>query len=640
MRNFKKSAALAIIYIAAGCGKIGTETVRADCGDGFVYNATGPQGAGCYPIENDGGTPVDPNTVDGDHDTVTPANGDCDDTEARVSPLVTRAQASAACEDDRIGLDGADIDCDGVVDCVAECGSASDCNDANSCTADRCVGGTCLHARDAACEVVCEDDIACTRDARSGDRCEYVPDDALCGAGFRCDPASGCVAVPPDREPACRRDADCNDDLVCNGIEQCEDGECVRGEPVRCPDPGGCLVAACDDFAGGCVQFPDFWRCGGGEACDPDLGECVFIGECRVDSECDDGNRCNGIERCGPDFECRRGFPVVCEDGNPRTVDLCVPSDGTCTHTPSGRCLNHSDCDDGRFCTGVETCNASGTCLSGTPIACAARSGFTAVCDDALRGCVYERGDSGCEPGTTSECASSCGTTGRRICAGDRTWGACMAPAESCATAVDDDCDGLVNEGCVVCAPSSEICNLRDDDCDGLTDEGTVECGVGSCRRSVQMCVGGVSQSCIPGSPNSEICSNGIDEDCDGTADDGCGGVVVPAADQTTVRNLCFDVLEASFPGGSCTPSGWTAVIWQADGSAMRSAPGGEACISTVGYRRGGYVEFSAQCNGVYYDTWSVGRRCSDLGCVVRADGVDRSSETTVVGRNPRYYLP
>lgn len=68
-----------------------------------------------------------------------------------------------------------------------------------------------------------------------------------------------------------------------------------------------------------------------------------------------------------------------------------------------------------------------------------------------------------------------------------------------------------------------EVCNGLDDDCSGQVDEnlGTATCGIGACQRTINNCVGGVTQTCIPGAPAAETC-NGLDDDCDGVIDNGC----------------------------------------------------------------------------------------------------------------------
>jgi hypothetical protein len=51
-----------------------------------------------------------------------------------------------------------------------------------------------------------------------------------------------------------------------------------------------------------------------------------------------------------------------------------------------------------------------------------------------------------CTPLAVESCLTDCDSAGRRKCL--KKWGPCIPPAEFCGNCVDDNCDGLVNEGC------------------------------------------------------------------------------------------------------------------------------------------------------------------------------------------------
>jgi hypothetical protein len=153
-----------------------------------------------------------------------------------------------------------------------------------------------------------------------------------------------------------------------------------------------------------------------------------------------------------------------------------------------------------------------------------------------------------------------------KVCSQDGTGTVCDATAGSPSTEIcdglDNDCDGMIDEGfalgqsCTegvgtcqesgvkVCSqdgtgtvcdatagsPSTEICDGLDNDCDGLVDEGFAlgqSCteGVGTCQESgVKVCSqDGTGTVCdaTAGSPSTEIC-DGLDNDCDGLVDEGC----------------------------------------------------------------------------------------------------------------------
>ncbi len=64
-----------------------------------------------------------------------------------------------------------------------------------------------------------------------------------------------------------------------------------------------------------------------------------------------------------------------------------------------------------------------------------------------------------CKPLTVESCVTACGSAGQRKCL--KEWGPCIPPAEFCGNCADDNCNGLVNEGCApnpLCGPSKQPC--------------------------------------------------------------------------------------------------------------------------------------------------------------------------------------
>ena len=85
---------------------------------------------------------------------------------------------------------------------------------------------------------------------------------------------------------------------------------------------------------------------------------------------------------------------------------------------------------------------------------------------------------------------------------------------------------GSVVDSCTPGTPGAETCNNIDDDCDGTVDDGLTRptsCGVGACASTgTETCSAGSwgGNTCTAGTPAAETCNN-IDDDCDGTVDDG-----------------------------------------------------------------------------------------------------------------------
>ncbi|UCG34061.1 MAG: hypothetical protein JSU68_05380, partial [Phycisphaerales bacterium] len=94
-------------------------------------------------------------------------------------------------------------------------------------------------------------------------------------------------------------------------------------------------------------------------------------------TDCDDGLWCNGMETCVAGT-CQPGTPPDCSDGLECTVDSCDEENDLCVNTP-----DDTVCDDGLWCNGAETCDVELGCVNGTPPDCSDPQECTAdSCDE------------------------------------------------------------------------------------------------------------------------------------------------------------------------------------------------------------------------------------------------------------------
>ncbi|MDA2933704.1 hypothetical protein MYX82_05120 [Acidobacteria bacterium AH-259-D05] len=148
-------------------------------------------------------------------------------------------------------------------------------------------------------------------------------------------------------------------------------------------------------------------------------------------------------------------------------------------------CSGNNDCQDGLFCNGVETC-LSGLCQAGTPVAC---GGFDAgnvctvgTCDETSNSCVGSAAEAAgiicrasagsCDPAEACDGISS-------SCPQDLSSPDDTPTGGTCGVGVCQSAEVCIN-GALFCAPgdsSPEICDGLDNDCDGLVDEGLIGCG-------------------------------------------------------------------------------------------------------------------------------------------------------------------
>ena len=291
-------------------------------------------------------------------------------------------------------------------------------------------------------------------------------------------------------------------------------------------DPGG---SVCDTKTGDCVGcLPSNDMCPAGEFCDPatktcepgctDATDCANPAtphcnasantcvECLQDNECMPGNVCvvnTCIPGCSLQQPCQIGFTCCgssCYDlsTDPNNCGTCL---GACEEIPQAEpvCIN-SMC-------------GMGPCMQGW-----------ADCDgDAMNGCeqnTLQDGACTCAPGAVQNCYYGAPNTqgvgpckgGTQMCEpSGLAWGACtgqvMPVSEICGNAIDEDCNGVM------------------DDVPDIDGDGWTSCNGDCCETPSAACSG--PKLVNPGA--FEVLNNMVDDDCDAATSD----TVAPAACST-----------------------------------------------------------------------------------------------------------
>jgi hypothetical protein len=324
--------------------------------------------------------------------------GCTDDSCDEVNDVVVNEPNDANCPDDGLFCNGTEF-CDPVADCSstgdpclggevcneegdvceapAACGDGTldpgeDCDDGNTLPGDCCAANCTFEAAGTACgdpsDTECDNPDSCDGAGfcepnyeapgfACGDQgIECLVDDSCDGAGActdnglepdgtacgdptadQCDNADSCLAGVCEPNWVASG-TPCDDGLFCNENEACDGaGACGGGTPNPCGDGVGCTDDSCDEAADACVNTPN-------------------------DANCDDGEFCNGAETCDALLDCQAGTPPDVDDGVGCTDDSCDEVNDVVVNTP-----NDANCDDGLFCNGAETCDATLDCQPGTP---------------------------------------------------------------------------------------------------------------------------------------------------------------------------------------------------------------------------------------------------------------------------------
>lgn len=239
-----------------------------------------------------------------------PAGSPCDD--GNACTRVDACQAGDCAGADPVTCPASD-QCHLAGTCDPASGLCSDpirpdgapCDDADACTrSDTCRAGGCTGAD----EIVCNDDVPCTRDQCVGGSCRFEPrsercDDGTCSIG-ECRPEAagadlrGCVAVPVLEGDACTDDGwSCTEDV-------CRAGTCVHaGVDERCTPSDTCGTAVC---------FPGF--------------PTADTAGCAPGTPMPDGGACAGDDDPCTDDQCARGACAHPNVPDRRTCEPVVPA--------------------------------------------------------------------------------------------------------------------------------------------------------------------------------------------------------------------------------------------------------------------------------------------------------------------------
>ena len=570
-----------------------------DCND---FNAVIYPGAAarCDGFDNDcdGSFEVSVNETDGDSDLYlactlsgAPTNpayggGDCDDTDATVNPGAPELCDGQTVDNDCDGTaadEGADADGDGETTCT-DC----DDNDANVGTGnpeicdgkdDDCDGALLAAEVDGDADgfVPCTFDAAALPPSGLGDEdCDDANAGVNPGATEACDGLdTDCDGLLPSNEGdsdsdgvmECAGDCDDGDATVYPGAtELCDglDNDCNGVLPSDEADADADGVSECDGDCddGNAARFP-----GNAEICDLLDNDCDgTVPADEIDDDSDGFVECTGADCDDTDATIYGGAPELC-DGLDNNCDGSIPGDETDDDGDGANECADNDCDDGNalvYVAAPELCDLlDNDCDSDVD------EGFDADGDGFLDAadCAGVYVDVDCddnEPAINPDAVEVCDGLDNNcdgaVDEGFDADGDGYLDASSCGGVGGDDCNdtlATVNPG------ATELCNAMDDDCDGVVDEGFDVDGDGFYDGADASCVSAWSQTdcddadalVFPGAP--EAC-NGVDDDCDGALHpdetDGDGDGYVECAAPSHLPGFggdCDDGDAAVNPGGT-----------------------------------------------------------------------------------------
>jgi hypothetical protein len=431
---------------------------------------------------------------------------------------------------------------------------------------------------------------------------------------------------------------------LCNGIDDNCNGQIDEGFDLQtdamncgrcgnqCSKPGAqtvcvdgaCQIAGCfggfvdvdNDIHGpyassdGC-EYGCFQSNGGVEVCDDFDNNCDGVIDDGFDKKSDPNNcgvcgricapfgtttsRCtNGACAFNPQTECTPGFVDL--DGNQANgceykctptnngVEKCDLIDNNCdghvdeTFQLATDPLNCGHCGVVcKFSNATPSC-AAGACQFNPATDC--QPGFVDVNGKQVDGCEYQctKTNGGIEicDGKDNDCngiADDNPVDAGLACASTGTpTGACVANGVLTCSA-----GHLVCRGATDAVP--ETCNNVDDNCNGTIDDGVTQAcytgapstsGIGICHPGTSTCAAGAFGACAGEVlPSTELCNN-LDDDCNGSVDDAPGGGAITAA--------CYTGPNGTQNVGTCVPGTKTCAFGTFGACAGQVVPTADVC--------------------------------------------------------------
>lgn len=275
---------------------------------------------------------------------------------------------------------------------------------------------------------------------------------------------------------------------VREGSEACDDGNTTQCD--GCSNTCATVINGC--FIGGaCVVEGTIDATNACRACQRTVSRTAYSAR-PTGTACDDGQFCTAVDTCDAAARCG-GTARNCADALTCTTDTCNETTNACVNALSGGCII------GSACIAAGTASPTNPCLACNPAA--STTAYTpraagSACDDG----------SFCTTGDACDAAGACGGAARDC--GDTltcTTDACDEAADACTNVVSTGClvsgvciaegESEATNGCMVCTPATSTTafspaasGLTCDDGTFCTDSDACD-GSGVCTGEARVCM-------------------------------------------------------------------------------------------------------------------------------------------------------